>query len=273
MTRDSMNWRTFYGIGDRGQFKNAQRKYLLKYARQPSTSPSRVAASKALYYALANLVNSSSTSLPISFVRGLAYTSGQSGNTRAGRQLLIERHLLGKGKGNKSDSAAAPLLEAQRAYARLATLPAGNARRVRASSELLRLAARYDDVGLPADFVHGMKHHLLAANKLSAADHRVLLERAARGYYDKHNHARVNSAAAAGNRRPPSTVYHSARSNASSSVYHSARSAGNHRPPPSVSHSARSNASSMYHSARSNAGSSSSSKTKRSIFGRIFARP
>lgn len=183
----SENWRSFYGIGPFGSVASAQAKYLQKYSHLEYRDPQRLAASRALYHAMANHVLATRTALPSHFVHGMEHAVGQSGDTREGREALIERQMRkGKGPARSPFQSQTPMERARGNYIRKEHLHIQDPSRVRASVDLLRQAAEHDPWSLPANFVFSMKHHLDPKhNRASPAELRALLQKASSSYYNK----------------------------------------------------------------------------------------
>ena len=281
MTRNAKDWRKFYGLGSASTLADAQRKYLQQYASLGTKDPKRAAASAALLYGLANHTNAIGYGLPMPFIESLESTI-QHANTRADRQLVIER-LLEKSSAKRSSQGSfkkpgllerfkvkasgllvSPANRAHKSLFLLRHLDMKNARRVKASSAFLRLAAQqYQNASasLPADFVYGLKSLLYgSANRVTKAELRDRVEKASKKYYDwKNRQTGANTSvrritgrnasadkkvlnwmgerrvgrtnAANGQRRPPpashisGTSYHTAGSHRSgTSSYHTAAS-------------------------------------------------
>lgn len=181
------NWRSFYGIGPFGSVASAQAKYLQKYSHLDYKDPQRLAASRALYHAMANHVLATRTALPSHFVHGMEHAVGQSGDTREGRETLIERQMRkGKGPARSPFQSQTPMERARGNYIRKEHLHIQDPSRVRASVDLLRQAATHDPWSLPANFVHSMKYHLDPKyNRASPEELRGLLHKASSSYYNK----------------------------------------------------------------------------------------
>jgi hypothetical protein len=203
MSTDPKNWKRFYGVGT---LADAQKKYIHEYSHLDTKDPTRVAASAALLYALAQYTNDIKYGLPMPFVEGLRWTTAHA-NTRENRQALIEGHMQ-KAKNRSKGAYRKPSLftklrvkaaglrdprtsRAQTDLYLLSHLDMKNARRVKASSAFLRIVAQEylrKPESLPANFVFGLSSLLQGSkNRLSKPELRARVEAASKSYYNYKN--------------------------------------------------------------------------------------